>query len=110
MGAHGVLRTLAGDRLGFFCPGCKEVHQVTVAPHQPAWGFNGNFDAPTFTPSVLVEGVERITDDEHARIMVGEKITPRPKRCHSFVADGKVQFLGDCSHALAGQTVPLEAF
>ena len=30
------------------------------------------------------------------------------KRCHSFVKDGKVQFLGDCDHALAGQTLEPE--
>jgi hypothetical protein len=27
--------------------------------------------------------------------------------CHSFVTDGRIQFLGDCTHALAGQTVDL---
>jgi len=27
--------------------------------------------------------------------------------CHSFIRDGKIQFLGDCTHALAGQTVDL---
>ena len=27
--------------------------------------------------------------------------------CHSFVSDGQWQFLGDCTHALAGQTVPV---
>ncbi|MGT2429227.1 hypothetical protein ACU4HD_11865 [Cupriavidus basilensis] len=26
------------------------------------------------------------------------------KACHSFVTDGHIQFLGDCTHALAGQT------
>ncbi|WP_241754456.1 hypothetical protein [Cupriavidus basilensis] len=30
--------------------------------------------------------------------------------CHSFVTDGRIQFLGDCTHALAGQTVPLAEF
>ena len=29
--------------------------------------------------------------------------------CHSFVTDGKIQFLGDCTHELAGQTVELIA-
>ena len=29
------------------------------------------------------------------------------KRCHSFVTDGRIQFLSDCTHALAGQTVDL---
>jgi len=27
--------------------------------------------------------------------------------CHSFVTDGRIQFLGDCTHTLAGQTVDL---
>lgn len=27
--------------------------------------------------------------------------------CHSFIKDGKIQFLGDCTHALANQTVDL---
>jgi hypothetical protein len=57
------------------------------------WGFNGNFDKPTFTPSVLTTWTE------------GEKRIE--KRCHTFVTDGMVQFLGDCTHALAGQTHPL---
>lgn len=27
--------------------------------------------------------------------------------CHSFIVNGQWQFLGDCAHALAGQTVPM---
>jgi hypothetical protein len=27
--------------------------------------------------------------------------------CHCFIRDGQIQFLLDCTHALAGQTVPL---
>ena len=30
--------------------------------------------------------------------------------CHSFVTDGRIQFLGDCTHSLAGQTVDLPEF
>ncbi|MGT2509205.1 hypothetical protein [Cupriavidus basilensis] len=30
--------------------------------------------------------------------------------CQSFVTDGRIQFLGDCAHALVGQTVPLAEF
>ena len=29
------------------------------------------------------------------------------ERCHSFVTDGKIRFLGDSTHKLKGQTVPL---
>jgi hypothetical protein len=28
-------------------------------------------------------------------------------RCHSFVKDGQIQFLGDCFHTLKGKTVDL---
>ena len=28
-------------------------------------------------------------------------------RCHSFVTDGRIQFLSDSTHVLAGQTVDL---
>lgn len=32
----------------------------------------------------------------------------RPEyRCHSFIEGGRIRFLSDCSHALAGQTVEL---
>jgi hypothetical protein len=30
-----------------------------------------------------------------------------PNVCHSFVTDGRIQFLTDSNHALAGQTVDL---
>ncbi len=29
------------------------------------------------------------------------------KVCHSFIRDGTIQFLGDCSHAMVGLTVEL---
>lgn len=109
MGARGVLRLMGDGLVGFRCPGCDEMHMVnTDATDRPAWGFNGNYEAPTFTPSILVRGKRRITDDEHSRIMAGEVVDVPDRTCHSFVTDGKIQFLGDCTHALAGQTVPLE--
>lgn len=107
MGLRGMLRT-AGELVGFWCPGCGEIHFLNVEPDmRPCWGFDGNYDAPTFTPSILVTGVRRITDDEHARLMAGETVTPVPRVCHSFVRAGRIEFLGDCTHALAGQTVML---
>lgn len=57
------------------------------------WTFNGDFDKPTFSPSLntWITGTN------------GEVRS----RCHSFIRDGRIQFLGDCTHALAGQTVDL---
>jgi len=55
------------------------------------WTWNGSSDAPTLRPSVLTQynGADR------------------QWRCHSWINDGKVQFLSDCSHELVGQTVDL---
>lgn len=71
------------------------------------WTWNGSVDAPTLRPSVLTQGTHELTDEEHATLMSGGKIEKRPFRCHSWINDGAAQFLGDCSHDLANQTVPL---
>jgi hypothetical protein len=106
-----ILRSVAGGGLMFWCPGCDGAHMVMVGEGAgPRWGFNGNHDRPTFTPSILVSGTEHITADEHTRIMAGETIEKAKTVCHSFVADGRIQFLGDCTHALAGKTVDLPDF
>lgn len=101
MAARGILRTVEGNRLMFWCPGCDGAHMIRVGDGSgPGWGFNGNYERPTFTPSVLVtyNGPDAGIDGAP------------PAVCHSFVTDGQIQFLGDCTHALAGQTVPLKPF
>jgi len=71
------------------CPGCDELHAIyTDYDNHPNWSFDGNVDNPTFTPSLRV----RFHDG---------------KICHSFIKDGKWQFLNDCHHSLAGQTIPM---
>lgn len=71
------------------------------------WTWDGNTDAPTLRPSVLTRGTHRLTNDEHATLMAGGKIEPREFTCHSWINDGQAQFLSDCSHELANQTVSL---
>lgn len=109
MGSFGKkLRRAEGGMVLFYCPGCMSAHQVRVdAAFGPAWGFNGNGDAPTFTPSVLVQGKQWLTEEEYRRVMAGETVTTADLVCHSFVTDGRIQFLSDCTHALVGQTVDL---
>jgi len=82
---------------GFHCPGCECGHSFHVAKakmadgtdvpnnNHPIWQFNGNMEKPTFSPSLLYPD----------------------RRCHLFMHDGKIQFLSDCTHKLAGQTVEL---
>jgi hypothetical protein len=100
----------ADGSIWFFCPGCAGPHSIKVnSPDTPGpnWAYNGNADAPTFAPSVLCRGVQHLTEDEHAKLMVGGQVEPRPLVCHSFVTDGRIQYLGDSTHSLAGQTVDL---
>lgn len=91
----------------FHCPGCNEKHAVSTNS-AGGWKWNGDSDKPTLSPSVLVKGTKPMTDEEHAAYARGEGLpTPVPTICHSFVTDGRIQFLSDCTHALAGQTVDL---
>ena len=59
-------------------------------------------DKPTFNPSMLVNKDLNNPDDRGNGYV--------RHRCHSFVRDGKIQFLNDCTHELKGQTVSLEPF
>ncbi|MEG8219016.1 DUF6527 family protein [Sphingomonas sp. HH69] len=92
-------------QLFFMCPGCEDWHGVNVDnDSRPRWGWNGSVDKPTFTPSILVRTGPAIDPT-----IVWEDGDP-PSVCHSFVTDGRIQFLGDCTHSLAGQTVDIPPF
>jgi hypothetical protein len=76
----------------FYCPGCHQTHLIPVeGPH--GWQWNGSHTVPTFSPSILVTW--------------GAHSGRSERRCHSFIVDGKWQFLADCTHDLAGKTVPM---
>ena len=93
-----------------FCPACKCGHMFRTPP----WTFNGDKDKPTFRASMLVrhfkvspEGEDMICRGEKP---VGGKYPGKDIVCHSFVTDGKIEFLGDCNHDLCGKTVELPDF
>lgn len=86
--------------MAFMCPGCKYLHAVKVDGSR-GWTFNGNGDRPTISPSVLVR-----TGSAVDPTFVDEPGDP-PTVCHSFVTDGRIRFLSDSAHELAGQTVDL---
>jgi len=77
----------------FYCPGCKAIHRVNVAPTKESvvWGYNGDPVKPTLSPSVL---------------QYADPGGHHP-RCHSFVRNGQIQFLSDCGHELAGMVVSM---
>jgi hypothetical protein len=98
-------------------PGCGDFKVIPTGPASqgPKWGFNGDFERPTLTPSILQRTGHYAThhkpgdecwctyNAEHPDELADFKC----EVCHSFVTDGRIQFLGDCTHALAGQTVHL---
>ncbi|MEY5097591.1 MAG: hypothetical protein RJA36_310 [Pseudomonadota bacterium] len=76
--------------LHLWCPGCDAVHGVTTDPL--GWTWNGDVEKPTLSPSLLTNA--------------GKAHSTAPI-CHCFVRDGRIEFLSDSTHALAGQTVDL---
>lgn len=96
-----------------WCPGCEQpaedgemhggLHMLPVTgAGRPTWSFDGNLEAPTLSPSIL-------TRYEHARrrrVAGGELEDVGLFVCHSYLRAGVWEFLGDCTHELAGQRVP----
>jgi hypothetical protein len=69
--------------VAFHCPGCEGGHSIPVTGRR-AWQWNGSLEKPTLKPSIIVNS--------------GRANLTAPV-CHSFVTDGRIQFLG--VHALA---------
>lgn len=93
----------SGRSLSFYCPGCERPHSINYAGRSPVWGWNQSQTAPTFSPSVNCSGTEPSDDPEK----FDDPKHDVPYRCHTWVTDGRIQFLDDCTHKLAGQTVEL---
>lgn len=74
-----------------WCPGCDCLHSLCVDKKNlmgAVWNWDRNEEAPTFTPSLMVNKLSG-------------------NRCHSFIRAGQWQFLSDCHHNLAGKTVDM---
>lgn len=90
--------------LAINCPGCAETRStgsglLMLPVNAPApltsWGWDGNLEAPTLTPSIRSS-------------MAPYSDTGKPLGvCHSFLRNGIWEFLTDSTHSLAGQHVPM---
>lgn len=67
---------ISGDMIEFYCEGCERTHVINNT-----WSFNGDNENPTFRPSVLAQHNQ--TD-----------------KCHSFIENGVIRYLGDSYHGL----------
>ena len=97
------------EAIALWCPGCQYpdpedgkmrggLHMLPVGSQttdtpRPTWQWNGDLVNVGLEPSILT------------------RTTRGPARvefvCHSFLRNGQWQFLGDCTHALANQTVAM---
>lgn len=92
------------DGIMLWCPGCQYeddgrmvggAHMLPVSGDgnkRPTWAWNGDLVNVTLEPSILT----RTSRGGQADFV-----------CHSFLRNGQWQFLGDCTHHLANQTVPM---
>jgi Family of unknown function (DUF6527) len=106
-----IVRSLTNGGQVFWCPGCEDAHALNPG----IWAYNGNPDKPTFSPSLLITSGHYVTGEAGKPCWCTFEARfgrPKPKsikcgRCHSFVTDGRIKFLSDCTHFLVGQTVDL---
>lgn len=70
------------------CKGCGYYHVFALKKDGGHHDFNMDLYNPTVSPS-LVQG------------------TDSKRICHSFIKDGKIQYLNDCWHEMKGMTVEL---
>lgn len=93
----GKLRIIDDGRVAYYCIACKQLHMLNISNPNlyPSWTFNGDYDKPTFSPSVLLTQEYKPESGKRAYV------------CHSFITDGKIQYLSDCTHELAGQTIDM---
>lgn len=107
------IKAESSERISFWCLGCKDFHTVKITG-DGAWGYNGSDTNPTISPSILVTSGHYLPshvegnscwckwNEEH-----DDPDGFKCFRCHSFITDGMIQYLNDCSHSLGGQTIPL---
>ena len=73
-------------RYHFYCPACKTIHGFNFS-----WSFDQNYFRPTVSPSLLI---------------TRGHLDPK-YRCHLYIRGGKIEYLRDCSHDLAGKMVDM---
>lgn len=96
----------ANGSIFFKCPACERVHGLRVTTGGDDWTYNCNADAPTFRPSL------QVLYNHWVPPATPENPHPGPQtrvdaRCHSYITDGRIEYLGDCTHVMVGQTVAI---
>ena len=77
----------------FYMPGLPMHVQINLTGPHPVWGWNGDKQLPTFSPSILT----RLPWGPERREIIN----------HVFIRDGIISYLSDCTHEYAGQKMEL---
>lgn len=85
-------------------------HQIAVGSGKPPrWDWDGAVENPTFSPSIKVEYDHWVPpstlENPHPPNQVKVKDV-----CHSYIRNGQIQYLGDCTHHLKGVTIDLPEY
>ena len=92
------------EDFGYWCPGCNSGHEIAVTKKNASnasWTFNGNFQRPTFSPSLHLENQHT----RHGRALSAGYQVDRLSLLHPRRPDRISRRLP--GHALRGQTVDL---
>ena len=86
---HGIKTAL------LYMPGLPMHVQINLTGPYPVWGWNGDKQHPTFSPSILT----RIPWGPERREIVN----------HVFIREGQISYLSDCTHEYVEKTMQLPA-
>lgn len=74
-----VARLVTGDRVDTvwtWCPGCDSLHPFrirSVDTALPTWTWDGNLEAPTFSPSLLCHSAVHLCEGEHPQVVCPDR-------------------------------------
>ena len=74
-----------------------------LIPRDGRWTFNGDYACPTFYPSV------NETWGEPGQTMDAFKASTPKNRNHCWIRNGRIEYLADSTHEMAGQVVEIPA-
>jgi len=95
-----VVVLLVKDHIQYKCPACgwHDLPVKVIVKENRSWEWNGDLEKPTITPSVR----------HFHNGMPAEGI--KPFCCHYYIRNGVFEFLPDCTHDKAGQTIPMTPY
>jgi hypothetical protein len=100
----GAAQGYTAGGLAHWCPACGEMHAFALDGKNASgaqWTWDGNVEHPTFTPSMHIK-IGKYADQNWQEETAGESSV-----CHYILTAGVINYCGDCTHAMKGQSIRL---